>query len=574
MTWQDKYKEWKTHPDLNQFEKENLNALNEEEAEEAFSHDLSFGTAGMRGIIGAGTNRMNVYTVRKASQGLAHWILAQGEEPVQQGVVIAYDNRHFSQTFAQQAAQILGQAGILTYVFESLRPTPELSFAVRYLKCFAGIMITASHNPPNYNGYKVYNQTGGQIGPEEAEELTRFIQDIDHELELECQPYADLIENGWVKEIAEQVDQPYLQALKTVNAQLDPQVARDLSIVFAPLHGAGGMVGKKALQQAGFSQLHLVEEQMVADPDFSTVKSPNPEEAAAFDLAIDLGHQQQADILLATDPDADRLGLAVLNDQGNYDLLNGNQMAALMVDYILSRQQAEGVLDQQARLVKSLVSGELPAEIAKDYGIQTDNVLTGFKFIADKIQSFEDSQEASFLFGFEESYGFLIQPFVRDKDAIQALLLISEMAAVCKLKGKNLTNRLQELYEQYGYYLDKTLSVQMPGAQGQAHIQSLLEGLREDVPSDFAGINVQKWEDYRALKVYDAQGKEIGAIDSPSSNVLKYFLEDGSWIAWRPSGTEPKIKTYLSVRSSDLPAAQDKLKKLQASCQALIQADR
>lgn len=563
MEWKTSFESWDSFSDLNDFERQDLDRIkaNPESLEEAFYQPLAFGTAGMRGVIGAGINRMNTYTVRQASQGLAQWIDELGPEAKQRGVAIAYDNRHFSPEFGQETAKILAKNGVKAYIFESLRSTPELSFAVRQLKTVAGVMITASHNPPEYNGYKVYDESGAQIAPNIAERVTQHISQVDQPLHLQAEDFESYVGQGLIEVIGEEVDQAYLDQVMTVVVQ--PQVIQDmadqLTIVFSPLHGAGQMIGERALRQAGFNQVHLVADQAVADPDFSTLASPNPEDPAAFELAIQDGLKLDADILMATDPDADRLGMAVKDDQGDYQVLTGNQIASLILAYLLKQGQPAS----DARLVKSIVSGQMPAQIAEAHGVLTDNVLTGFKFIADKISQYEDSGEASFLFGFEESYGYLVQPFVRDKDAIQTLVILAEMAGQAKQEGRNLYQVLQDLFEEYGYFLEKTLSIKMEGIAGSQRIQEILADFRDNPPAELAGQAIEVYEDYQSLERRDEAG-QVSAIDSPPSNVLRYELADQAWVAIRPSGTEPKIKFYMGVKADSQAQAQHKLKALEA----------
>lgn len=570
MSWQDIALKWEEFEGLEDYLKTQLENFSEKEKEEAFYAPLEFGTAGMRGIVGPGINRMNIYTVRQATEGLARLIETYGEEAKKRGVAIAHDSRHFSPEFALESAKVLVKHGIKAYVFEDLRPTPELSYAVRHLHTFAGIMITASHNPAAYNGYKVYGEDGGQMPPKDADALTEYVRQVENPLVVDVVTKEELEQSALFEWIGEAVDAAYLEEIKSVS--VNPSLlsdTKDLSVVYTPLHGTGLMLTKRALDQAGFTGLHVVSEQAVPDGDFTTVKSPNPEEAGAFEYAIRLGEETKADVLLATDPDADRMGAAVRQPDGTYQVITGNQIAAILLDYLLFAHQKAGTLPANAAAVKSIVSSELPTVIAEHYGAKMVNVLTGFKFIAEQIKNYEETNAHTFMFGFEESYGYLVQPFVRDKDAIQAVLLLTEVAAHFKSEGKTLYDGLQALYEKYGYFLEKTISVTVQGLEGPAKIKALLDGLRKEVPSNFGGIKVALAQDFAVNQQVDAQGvtSEIGL---PTSNVLKYILEDGSWIAVRPSGTEPKIKFYMGVKAATQEEAEEKLAKFQKDLDAYI----
>ena len=570
MNWQDVALKWEKFEGLEDYLKTQLENFSEKEKEEAFYAPLEFGTAGMRGIVGPGINRMNIYTVRQATEGLARLIETYGEEAKKRGVAIAHDSRHFSPEFALESAKVLVKHGIKAYVFEDLRPTPELSYAVRHLHTFAGIMITASHNPAAYNGYKVYGEDGGQMPPKDADALTEFVRQVENPLVVEVVTKEELEQSALFEWIGEAVDAAYLEEIKSVSVNPDLlSNTKDLSVVYTPLHGTGLMLTKRALDQAGFTGLHVVSEQAVPDGDFTTVKSPNPEEAGAFEYAIRLGEETKADVLLATDPDADRMGAAVRQPDGTYQVITGNQIAAILLDYLLFAHQKAGTLPANAAAVKSIVSSELPTVIAEHYGAKMVNVLTGFKFIAEQIKNYEETNAHTFMFGFEESYGYLVQPFVRDKDAIQAVLLLTEVAAHFKSEGKTLYDGLQALYEKYGYFLEKTISVTVQGLEGPAKIKALLDGLRKEVPSNFGGIKVALAQDFAVNQQVDAEGI-VSEIGLPTSNVLKYILEDGSWIAVRPSGTEPKIKFYMGVKAATQEEAEEKLAKFQKDLDAYI----
>ena len=570
MSWQNVVEKWEKFEGLEDYLKTQLTNFSEKEKEEAFYAPLEFGTAGMRGIVGPGINRMNIYTVRQATEGLARLIETYGEEAKKRGVAIAHDSRHFSPEFALESAKVLVKHGIKAYVFEDLRPTPELSYAVRHLHTFAGIMITASHNPAAYNGYKVYGEDGGQMPPKDADALTEYVRQVENPLVVEVVAKEELEQSALFEWIGEAVDAAYLEEIKSVSVNPDLlSNTKDLSVVYTPLHGTGLMLTKRALDQAGFTGLHVVSEQAVPDGDFTTVKSPNPEEAGAFEYAIRLGEETKADVLLATDPDADRMGAAVRQPDGTYQVITGNQIAAILLDYLLFAHQKAGTLPANAAAVKSIVSSELPTVIAEHYGAKMVNVLTGFKFIAEQIKNYEETNAHTFMFGFEESYGYLVQPFVRDKDAIQAVLLLTEVAAHFKSEGKTLYDGLQALYEKYGYFLEKTISVTVQGLEGPAKIKALLDGLRKEVPSNFGGIKVSVAQDFAVNQQVDAEGV-VSEIGLPTSNVLKYILEDGSWIAVRPSGTEPKIKFYMGVKAATQEEAQEKLAKFQKDLDAYI----
>lgn len=574
MSWKETYTIWNEFGNLDSTLKKELESLKDDNStlEDAFYAPLEFGTAGMRGVIGVGINRMNQYTIRQATEGLALFIEQNGEEAVKRGVAIAYDSRHQSPEFAMEAAKTLGVHGIPSYVFESLRPTPELSFAVRHLNAFAGIMITASHNPPEYNGYKVYGEDGGQMPPKDADALTTLVRSVENSLELEVLSQKDLEEKGLLTIIGEDVDKVYLDLVKevTVNSEMIQKIGNDMKLVYTPLHGTGKMLGERALANAGFTGITLVPEQAEADPDFSTVKSPNPEEPGAFEYAIKLGKEIEADVLVATDPDADRLGIAVKTAVGDYEVLTGNQIASLMLHYLLTAQKDNGTLPSNGAVIKSIVSSELPTVIAESFGVKMVDVLTGFKFIAEKIEQYESDNSHTFLFGFEESYGYLVKSFVRDKDAIQALVLIAEVAAYYKEKGQTLYDGLQELYATYGYFNEKTISVKMAGIEGSEKIKALMAKFREQAPTEFNAIKVTTVEDFKtSTKTLNVGSSEL--IEMPPADVLKYTMEDGSWIAIRPSGTEPKIKFYIGAKADTNEDAAEKVAGFEKAINELVE---
>lgn len=573
MSWENTYQLWNDFENLDTEMRSNLDQLegNATELEDAFYTNLEFGTAGMRGVIGAGTNRMNLYTVRQATEGLARFIEERGEDAKKRGVVIAYDSRHKSPEFSLEAAKTLGKHGIKTYLFESLRTTPELSFAVRYLNTFAGIMMTASHNPPEYNGYKVYGEDGGQFPPAEANELTEYVRQVENILEVEALEKEELLDQNLLEMVGEEIDEAYLEKLNTVN--IDRYLIQrnsDLNIVFSPLHGTATMIGSRALENAGFENVTLVPEQAQPDPDFTTVKSPNPEDPDAFELSIELGKEIGAEILIATDPDADRLGMAALLDNGEYEVLTGNQIAALIVDYLMKAYEKQDSLPDNGVILKSIVSSEMPAVIAEKSGVETVNVLTGFKFIAEKIKEYEVTEEKEFLFGFEESYGYLLESFVRDKDAIQALIFLAEIAAYYKEKGMTCYDGLQSLFEEHGYFKEKTISITMSGITGAEKIKQLMLSLRENAPTSFGDVQVNAVEDYQASTKTSADG-QTETIEFDKADVLKYYLDDGSWIAARPSGTEPKIKFYIGAVADTSDEVDQKVVAFEETINQLIE---
>jgi len=565
MTYKDSFMRWYNHPTLDTEIKAQLEQMksNEQLIEDSFYKNLEFGTGGMRGELGAGTNRLNIYTVRKASEGLARFIQNQGEEAKNQGVVIAYDSRHKSPEFAMEAATTLGAHGIKTYVFESLRPTPVLSFAVRYLGAFSGIVLTASHNPPEYNGYKVYGPDGGQLPPAEADALTRFVDQVEDELSVEVASKEDLLSNGLLEMIGEKVDSAYLEELKNivVNPDIVEKHAKNLNIVFSPLHGTSNIPVRNGLSMLGYRNVTVVKEQELPDPNFTTVKSPNPEEHAAFELSIQYGEQVNADVLITTDPDADRLGVAVRNSEGEFTILTGNQTGALMLEYLLSQKKSLGTLPENGVVLKTIVTSEIGRVIAQNYGIDTIDTLTGFKFIGEKIKEYEQTGEYKFQFGYEESYGYLIRDFVRDKDAVQSVILACEVAAYYKSQGKTLYDGLLEIFEKYGFFKEDLVSMTLKGKDGAEQIQQMMNEFRMNPPKEFASLEVAVIEDYKESTKTNLEDGTTVEINLPKSNVLKYILSDESWCALRPSGTEPKIKFYFGVKGNSLT---NSVKKLEA----------
>ncbi|MFS9186353.1 phospho-sugar mutase [Streptococcus sp. oral taxon 431] len=571
MSYQENYQKWVDFAELPDYLRHDLENMDEKTKEDAFYTNLEFGTAGMRGLIGAGTNRINIYVVRQATEGLARLIESKGGNEKERGVAIAYDSRHFSPEFAFESAAVLAKHGIKSYVFESLRPTPELSFAVRHLNCFAGIMVTASHNPAPFNGYKVYGEDGGQMPPHDADALTTYIRAIENPFAVEVADVEAEKASGLIEVIGEAVDTEYLKEVKDVNINpaLIEEFGKDMKIVYTPLHGTGEMLARRALAQAGFDSVQVVEAQATPDPDFSTVKSPNPESQAAFALAEELGRQVGADVLVATDPDADRVGVEVLQKDGSYLNLSGNQIGAIMAKYILEAHKNAGTLPENAALCKSIVSTDLVTKIAESYGATMFNVLTGFKFIAEKIQEFEEKHNHTYMMGFEESFGYLIKPFVRDKDAIQAVLVVAELAAYYRSRGLTLADGIEEIYKEYGYYAEKTISVTLSGVDGAEQIKAIMAKFRNNAPKEWNATTITVVEDFKAQTSTAADGT-VTALTTPPSDVLKYTLADGSWIAVRPSGTEPKIKFYIAVVGESNEESQAKIANIEAEINAFV----
>jgi len=540
MDYRAEYEKWMNSPKVTDEVKAELSKIDEKEKEDRFYKELEFGTAGMRGIMSYGINRMNVYTVRRATQGLCLEMMDKGEETVKKGVVIAYDSRNNSALFAMECAKVLCANGIKTYLFESLRPTPELSFALRYLKCARGIVVTASHNPKEYNGYKVYGEDGSQLPPEDADVITSYINNID------LFEGVKITENPDYISIGEDVDRAYIDAIK--EQSLGIKIPEDFKVVYTPIHGSGNKLVRRVLDEIGVKNVFVVPEQEAPDGDFPTVNSPNPENAEAFTLAIGYAKEQNADIIFGTDPDSDRLGVVVRLDDGSYNVLNGNQRGALLCEFILRTRKNNGTLPKEGAVIKSIVSTEMIRAITKDYGIETIDVLTGFKFIGEKIKEFEaEGKFDKYVFGFEESYGYLKGSYCRDKDAVVASMLITELAADLKAQGKTLYDGLIGLYEKYGYYLENVQTKTLAGIEGLAQIKAIMKKFREEgVP-----FEVEKALDY-----------STGIDGLPKSDVLKYFLKDGSLITVRPSGTEPKIKFYFGVCGKTQAEADTKVKNM------------
>ena len=568
MTPREAYEQWlKDFADDRETVDELLSIQNDEkEIEDRFYTDLSFGTAGLRGVLGAGSNRMNCYVVRRATQALAKYILSTPGQ-AERGVVIAYDSRRFSDRFARQAALVLCKMGVKVYLFESLRPVPMLSFAVRHLKAIAGIVITASHNPAQYNGYKVYWEDGGQMPPERADKILELIRQTTYQ---ESAPMDEdkALESGLLQIIGKDVDDAYMACVESlaISPELDREMGDKLTIVYTPLHGSGNIPVRRALADMGFTRVFVVPEQEKPDPTFHTVRVPNPEDPAAFKLALELQKKVHADLVFGTDPDCDRVGIAVLDGEGRVHALSGNQIGCLLLHYILDRRRANGTLPKNAAAVKSIVSTELARAICDDYGCAMVETLTGFKFIAEKIEQFTETGEHTFVFGFEESCGYLSGTEVRDKDGVNASLLIAETAAWYKKQNMTLYDALEAIYKKYGYYDSKVTSFALSGMDGLQKMGALMSDLREKMPADFAGKRVLAVRDYLKGERVDTQGS-VSALEQGKSNVLYYELEDGAWICVRPSGTEPKVKLYVNAMSA---SHEETDKQLQALSDAAV----
>ena len=561
MDYREIYEQWLANPYFDEATKEELKGISEDENEikERFYMDLEFGTAGLRGIIGAGTNRMNIYVVRRATQGLANYIAKVDKKA--QGVAIAYDSRHMSPEFAEEAALCLAANGIKAYIFESLRPTPELSFAVRHLGCVAGINVTASHNPPEYNGYKVYWEDGAQITPPHDSGIMGEVKSISDWNTVKTMDKAEAEKADLFQVIGKEVDDAYMAELKKQVIHMDAieKEGKNLKIVYTPLHGTGNIPARRILKELGFENVYVVKEQELPDGDFPTVSYPNPEAAEAFELGLKLAKEVDADLVLATDPDADRLGVRVKDKNGEYHDLTGNMSGCLLANYELSQRKAvNGSLPEDGALIKTIVTTNLADAIAKGYGVNLIEVLTGFKFIGQQILAFENSGKGSYLFGFEESYGCLIGTYARDKDAIVATMALCEAAAYYKTQGKTLWDAMIEMYEQFGYYKDAIQSVTMKGIEGLQKIQEIMNSLRQNPPVEFAGHKVTAVRDYKADTITDVATGAVKPTGLPNSNVLYYELTDDAWVCVRPSGTEPKVKFYYGVKGTSLADADEK----------------
>ncbi|NDO46583.1 phospho-sugar mutase [Clostridium sp. MD294] len=566
MDYKQKYAQWLEDDYFDAETKKELQSISgdDKEIKERFYKDLEFGTAGLRGIIGAGTNRMNIYTVGKATQGLANYIVSQGEETVKKGVAIAYDSRNMSPEFAETTALIMAANGIPVHIYPSLRPVPMLSFAVRHLGCTAGVVITASHNPPEYNGYKVYWSDGGQVpAPRDGEIITEVNNVTDYK-DIKKISLEEAKSKKLYNVIDSSVDDAFIENIKAqaLNSDLVKQLGDDFKVVYTPIHGSGNVPVRRALEEAGFKNVYVVKEQEQPDGNFPTVGYPNPENPDVFTLAIKLAKEKNADIIVGTDPDADRVGAVVKDDKGDYIVLTGNMTGALLTEYILSQRKAQGKLPANGAVIKTIVSTEIIRPICKEYGVKLFDVLTGFKYIGEKIKEFEQSNEYQYVFGFEESYGSLPGTYARDKDAVAATFLICEMAAYYKSKGMTLYDGLLAMYQKYGFSKEGIKSLTLKGIEGLEKIQKIMATFRENTPSEFAGIAVTWARDYKTKVFKNIKTGETEEDTLPVSDVLHYTLEDGTWICVRPSGTEPKLKFYYGVTGTSIADADAKIKAL------------
>ncbi len=555
--WNTEYQKWLDYKGLDSFVRKDLEGKSDKELEDMFYTNLTFGTGGMRGILGAGTNRLNIYTIRRANAGLAEYLMkTYPEDQLSRGVVIAHDNRLMSKEFAKESAKVLGAKGIKSYLFHDLRPTPELSYAVRQTNALAGIVITASHNPPQYNGYKIYDEYGCQYTPDYANEIVGYVNQVEDLFAIEAMSFTDMLSQDLVEFLDEDMDKSYLDAVKSIS--IHPEQEKPLTIVFTPLHGTSAMLGTRLLGECGYD-VHPVEEQMVHDPYFSTVKLPNPEESSAFALAEALGTKLNADLLIATDPDADRLGIAVLHNN-RYIYLNGNQTGALMINYMLNEMQTLGTLPEKGVVFNTIVTSDFGAKIARHFGMEVISTLTGFKFIGEQARFLEGSDK-TFVFGYEESYGYVVKDFVRDKDSLQAMLMIAEAATFYhNTEEKTLYDKLIDIYEEYGYYYEGLDNVHLLGKEGQERIGRIMDSFRNQTLHSLNGVSVFAKEDYELLKRF--VGDQVSDIDLYQSNVIKYFLADDSWFVLRPSGTEPKLKIYAGVIGTSLDQSKEAVKEL------------
>lgn len=562
MEYLAKYNEWLTNPYFDEKTRKELEEIkgNESEIKERFFKELEFGTGGLRGILGAGTNRMNIYTVRKATQGLANYIMKQKGE--KKGVVIAYDSRRMSPEFATETALCLAANNIKAYLFESLRPTPELSFAVRELGCIAGVVITASHNPPEYNGYKVYWEDGAQITPPRDSEIIGEVNAIKDFSETRTMNKEDAIKAGLLKIIGKEIDDKYIATLKKLVLNPVSEEGRNLRIVYSPLNGTGNMPVRRILNELGFRNVFVVPEQELPDPDFTTLKYPNPEDPDAYNLALKLAEKVNADIILATDPDADRLGVQVRDNNGKFVLFNGNMTGALIAEYIFSQKAEKGILPKNSALIKTIVSGNITNQIAREYNAKLIEVLTGFKYIGEQIKLFDETGSNEFVFGYEESYGCLIGTYARDKDAVAAVMALCEAAAYYKDRGISLYEQMERIFKKYGYYQEKTVSYTLKGIEGTEKIKSIMEGYRKNPPRTAGGYRILKIRDYKNDTITDLASGEVTPTNLPKSDVLYYEMEDDAWCAVRPSGTEPKIKFYFGVKGNSTEDAAERLNRL------------
>lgn len=561
--YKEAYERWLNHPNLDPSYKPVLEAMDDQAKNDAFYTTIEFGTAGMRGLLGPGTNRINLHTIRKANVGFAEYICANGEDAKTRGIAIGYDNRHMSYEFAMDSAKVLATYGIRSYVFESLRPTPELSFAVRHFNCFGGIMVTASHNPKEYNGYKLYDEKGCQLVPHLAQQVIDRVNAVEDELAISAVTTAE--QEALITVIGKDVDEAYYA--EVLKIQMNPDVNKDnVKIIFTPEHGTANVPVKELYTRCGYNFV-AVEEQCSPDPDFSNTPTPNPEEAGAYDLAIEYAQKEDADIILVCDPDADRMGVGVKHN-GEYKLLTGNQSGAVLIEYIFSQLVAQNKMPANPVMFNTVVTSDLGELVAKKYGVETEKTLTGFKFIGEKVAKYEVTGEKQYVFGYEESYGSLIAPFVRDKDAPQACLMLAEAACYYKEQGKTLVDVLYDLYQELGYYEESQVALKLEGQAGAARIQQILKDLRTSGLAEINGTKVVRFEDYKECRIVE-NGVESELTGFTKSDVLKYYLEDGCWIAIRPSGTEPKCKFYYCIKGTSLCEAHEKTKQYQKAMAAL-----
>ena len=570
MNYKEKYNEWINSDIINEETKNELrNISDEKEIEDRFYQDLDFGTGGLRGVIGAGSNRMNIYTVAKATQGFANYLNENFENP---SVAIAYDSRNMSKEFAESAALNLCANNIKVYLYESLRPTPVLSFTVRELKCSGGIVVTASHNPKIYNGYKVYDEFGGQVTDEKADSIINCVNDVDDFSKIKTIDKNDAVEKGLLKYIGEDLDNIYYEKVKglTIRTHLVDKKASELNVIYTTIHGSGNVPVRSVLNQLGYSNVKVVKEQELPDGNFPTASYPNPENPDVFELALKMAQSENPDIIFGTDPDCDRIGVVVKDSQGEYKVLTGNQTGLLLTHYVLSSLKETNKLPNNGVVIKTIVTTEGARAIAKDFDVELMDVLTGFKYIGEKIREFEDAGNKTYLFGFEESYGYLAGDFVRDKDAVIAAMLVCEMALYYKEHGKSLYEALIELYEKYGYFKEQLVSIELKGKEGQEKIASCIEALRNDPIAEVDGIKVVKNFDYKLSVETDAVNNVKSDIDLPKSNVLKYILSDDSYFVVRPSGTEPKMKVYLAVKGNSLENSEAEILRFKEKVMEII----
>lgn len=562
---QERYEKWVNHPNLDARYKDVLENMNEEEKNDAFYTLIEFGTAGMRGLLGPGTNRINIHTIRKATQGYANYIIAAGNEACEKGIAIGYDNRHMSRELAFDCADLLAKNNIRSYVFESLRPTPELSFAVRHLGCFGGIMITASHNPKEYNGYKLYDDKGCQLIPSLAAQVIDQVNAIEDELAIDANCTEE--QKKLITVIGKDVDEEYYKNVLSI--QLNPDVNKDIKIVFSPEHGTANIPVQEVYKRAGYTCIP-VEEQCTPDPDFSNTPTPNPEQPGAYELALEYAKKNDADLILVCDPDADRMGVGVKHN-GEYVVLTGNQSGSVEIEYICSQLTKQNKMPENPVMFNTVVTSDLGEKVAADYGVTTEKTLTGFKFIGEKVAKYEVTHEKNYVFGYEESYGSLIKPFVRDKDAPQACLMLAEACAYYKQEGKDLVDVLDSLYDRHGTYEESQVALTLSGEAGANRIKEILANLRKDSPAEIGGTKVVKSEDYKECVI--KEGDKVTELTGfTKSDVLKYYLEDGSWIAVRPSGTEPKCKFYYCIKGASKEDAHNKTVHFQQAMKELTQS--